>query len=92
MCECPCRTRIYGSRSYLALLADVYYSKKKDMLSPPTSDVPEVSQILPPPSSPKDYLYVQYGGQSYGFEIDFSSVETVFRKLNSQVFISQVYS
>ncbi|KAF5948988.1 hypothetical protein HYC85_014945 [Camellia sinensis] len=74
------------------LLADVYYSKKKDMPSPPTSDLPEVSQILPPPSSPKDYLYVQYGGQSYGFEIDFSSVETVFRKLNSQVFISQVYS
>ncbi|CAL5402515.1 unnamed protein product [Camellia sinensis] len=74
------------------LLADVYYSKKKDMPSPPTSDLPEVSQILPPPSSPKDYLYVQYGGQSYGFEIDFSSVETVFRKLNSLVFISQVYS
>ncbi|KAI8007626.1 hypothetical protein LOK49_LG07G03659 [Camellia lanceoleosa] len=74
------------------LLADVYYSKKKDMPSPPTSDLPEVSQILPPPSSPKDYLYVQYGGQSYGFEIDFSSVETVFRKLNSQVFISQPYS
>ncbi|KAI8006645.1 hypothetical protein LOK49_LG07G03665 [Camellia lanceoleosa] len=74
------------------LLADVYYSKKKDVPSPPTSDLPEVSQILPPPSSPKDYLYVQYGGQSYGFEIDFSSVETVFRKLNSQVFISQPYS
>lgn len=74
------------------LLADVYYSKKRDMPSPPTSDLPEVSQTLPPPSSPKGYLYVQYGGQSYGFDIDFSSVEAVFKILHSQVFTSQVYS
>ncbi|GFZ05787.1 ARM repeat superfamily protein [Actinidia rufa] len=74
------------------LLADVYYSKKKDMPSPPTSDLPEVFETLPPPSSPKGYLYVQYGGQSYGFDIDFSSVEAVFKKLHSQVFISQMYS
>ncbi|KAL6998914.1 hypothetical protein U1Q18_000081 [Sarracenia purpurea var. burkii] len=75
------------------LMADVYYSKKKDMPLPPFSDLPEVSQILPPPSSSKGYLYMQYGGgQSYGFDIDFSSVETVFKKLHSQVFISQLYS
>lgn len=74
------------------LLADVYYSKKRDMPSPPTSNLPEVSQILPPPSSPKDYLYVHYGGQSYGFDIDFSSVEMVFKKLHSQVFTSQVFT
>ncbi|XP_059666693.1 uncharacterized protein LOC132312369 [Cornus florida] len=72
------------------LLADVYYSlKKKDMPSPPASDFPEISQILPPPLTPKGYLYVQYGGQGYGFDIDFSSVESVFRILDSQVFSSQ---
>ncbi|KAG5546881.1 hypothetical protein RHGRI_018895 [Rhododendron griersonianum] len=74
------------------LLADVYYSKKRDMPLPPTSDLPEVSQTLTPPSSPKGYLYAQYGGQSYGFDIDFSSVETVFKILHSRVFTSQVYS
>ncbi|KAM1892729.1 hypothetical protein ACFX14_035854 [Malus domestica] len=75
------------------LLADVYYSmKKKDMPPPPTSDIPAISQILPPPSSPKEYLYVQYGGKSYGFDIDFSSVEIVFKKLHSLVFINQMYS
>ncbi|PQM38627.1 uncharacterized protein Pyn_06456 [Prunus yedoensis var. nudiflora] len=66
------------------LIADVYYSmKKKDIPSPPTSDIPEIFQILPPPSSPKEYLYVQYGGQSYGFDVDFPSVETVFKKLHA---------
>uniref|UniRef100_A0A5B6YNE8 TELO2-interacting protein 1 n=1 Tax=Davidia involucrata TaxID=16924 RepID=A0A5B6YNE8_DAVIN len=75
------------------LLADVYYSlKKKDIPSPPTSGLPEFSHILPPPSTPKGYLYAQYGGQSYGFDIDFFSVETVFKKLHSQVFTSQVCS
>lgn len=65
------------------LLADVYYSmKKKDLPSPPTSDLPEMSEILPPTLSPKQYLYVQYGGQSYGFDVDFSSVEIVFKKLH----------
>jgi hypothetical protein len=75
------------------LLADVYYSmKKKDLPSPPIPDLPEISQILPPPSSPRGFLYVQYGGQTYGFDIDFSSVETVFKKLHSQVFTDQMYS
>ncbi|BFG27674.1 hypothetical protein CerSpe_139480 [Prunus speciosa] len=65
------------------LIADVYYSmKKKDIPSPPTSDIPESFQILPPPSSPKEYLYVQYGGQSYAFDVDYPSVETVFKKLH----------
>lgn len=75
------------------LLADVYYSmKKKDLPSPPIPDLPEISQVLPPPSSPQGFLYVQYGGQTYGFDIDFSSVETVFKKLHSQVFTDQMYS
>lgn len=70
------------------LLADVYYSKKKDLPLAPTSYLPELSQILPAPSSSKDYLFVQYGGQSYGFDIDFSSVDLVFNKLQSHVFMS----
>ncbi|XP_004295659.1 PREDICTED: uncharacterized protein LOC101290940 [Fragaria vesca subsp. vesca] len=75
------------------LMADVYYSmKKKDMPPPPTPDIPAISQILPPPSCPKEYLYVQYGGQSYGFDVDFASVETVFKKLHSRVFVNQMYS
>ncbi|XP_047335958.1 uncharacterized protein LOC124939537 [Impatiens glandulifera] len=74
------------------LLSDVYYSKKKELPSPPPNhDFPDVSRILPPPSSPTEYLYVQYGGQSYGFDIDISSVETVFKKLHALVFTSQVY-
>ncbi|XP_022952363.1 uncharacterized protein LOC111455069 isoform X1 [Cucurbita moschata] len=69
------------------LVADVYYSmKKKDVPSPPTSDFPEVSRLLPPPLSPKGYLYVLYGGQSYGLDIEVSSVEIVFKKLQSNVF------
>ncbi|KAH9677086.1 ARM repeat superfamily protein [Citrus sinensis] len=75
------------------LLADVYYSlKKRNLPSPPTSDFPEISEILPPCLSPKEYLYVQYGGQSYGFDVDFSSVDTVFRKLHAQSFSCQMYS
>ncbi|XP_017985336.1 PREDICTED: uncharacterized protein LOC18594747 isoform X3 [Theobroma cacao] len=75
------------------LLADVYYSlKKKDLPSPPTSDFPGISLTLPPPSSYKEFLYVQYGGRNYGFDLDFSSVETVFKKLQTLVFSDQIYS
>lgn len=73
------------------LLADVNYSTKKNTLPQPTADFPKVNQILPLPQSTKDYLYVQYGGQSYGFDIDFASAEIVFKKLHSQVFTSQFY-
>ncbi|XP_074350478.1 uncharacterized protein LOC141689873 isoform X2 [Apium graveolens] len=73
------------------LLADVYYSAKKSTPSQPSADFPKIHQILPPPPSTKSYLYVQYGGQSYGFDIDFYSVEIVFKKLRSQVFISQFH-
>lgn len=66
------------------LLADVYYSlKKNDLPLPPTSDFPDLSQTLPSPSSYKEFLYMKYGGQSYGFDVDSSSVESVFRKLHS---------
>nr|KJB26971.1 hypothetical protein B456_004G269300 [Gossypium raimondii] len=66
------------------LLADVYYSSKKnDLPSPPTLDFPGISEILPPVTSCKEFLYVKYGGQSYGFDVDFKSVERVFRKLQT---------
>ncbi|KAL4303341.1 hypothetical protein GQ457_10G015910 [Hibiscus cannabinus] len=65
------------------LLADVYYSVKKDLPSPPTSDFPPISEILPPAASYKEFLYLKYGGQSYGFDVDISSVETVFGKLQT---------
>lgn len=75
------------------LLADVYYSKKRDTPIPPTTgEFLEISQILPPPLSSKGYLYLHYGGKNYGFNIDFTSVETLFRTLHSQVFSSQMYS
>lgn len=74
------------------LLADVYYSVKKFAPSSPTADLPEIPEILPPPTSSKNYLYVQYGGQTYGFDIDISSVEIVFKKLHLLVFTSQVSS
>ncbi|KAF8412889.1 hypothetical protein HHK36_000861 [Tetracentron sinense] len=75
------------------LLADVYYSlKKKDIPIPPTSDLTEISHLLPPPLSPKGYLYTQYGGDSFGFDVDFSSLEMVFQKLHSEVFTKQMYT
>lgn len=65
------------------LLADVYFSlKKSDLPLPPAEEFPDVYQVLPPPSSSKGYLHVLYGGQSYGFDIDFSAVEHVFRTLH----------
>ncbi|KAI3466318.1 hypothetical protein Pfo_022981 [Paulownia fortunei] len=73
------------------LLADVYYSRKKNLPSPPSADFPEMTQVLPPPASSKEYLYVLYGGQSYGFDVDFTAVETVVNKLYAQVFTSQMY-
>ncbi|CAL1409398.1 unnamed protein product [Linum trigynum] len=75
------------------LVADVYYSVKKEgeVIPPPGSDFPQLSRLLPPPEKPKDYLYVQYGGQSYGFGINLASVEKVFLKLHSLAFPDQLY-
>ncbi|KAM6570546.1 hypothetical protein CsatB_018531 [Cannabis sativa] len=76
------------------LLADVYFSmkKKNDIPSPPISSLPELYEILPPALSPNEYLYAQYGGQTYGFDVEFSSVENVFRRLHTLVFTHQMYS
>ncbi|GAA0160578.1 hypothetical protein LIER_17099 [Lithospermum erythrorhizon] len=66
------------------LVADVYYSlTRKDKPAPPSTEFPHLSQILPSPSSSKGYLYVLYGGQSYGLDIDFSAVEKVFNTLHT---------
>lgn len=76
------------------LLADVYYSlkKKKDLPLPPSPAFPEISRVLPSPpeDSPVRFLYVEYGGRSYGFELEFSSVETIFKKMQSLVFVDQM--
>lgn len=64
------------------LLADVYFSlKRKDLPSPSAPHFLPVEQTFPPPLSQKGFLYVQYGGQSYGFDIDLASVETVLKQL-----------
>ncbi|CAL1391279.1 unnamed protein product [Linum trigynum] len=75
------------------LVADVYYSVKKEgeVTPPPGSDFPELSRLLRPPQKDKYYLYVQYGGQSYGFGINLASVEKVFLKLHSLAFPDQLY-
>ncbi|XP_068654423.1 uncharacterized protein [Aristolochia californica] len=67
------------------LLADVYYSLKENFPSPPSSDLPEAVRLLPPPTS-KDYLYKQYGGESFGFDADPTSAEVVFHRLQSETF------
>ena len=67
------------------LLADIYYTVKKTEISaPPRLDLPEISEIVPLPSSPKEHLYMQYAGQSSGFDIDLASLEFVFQKIDCQ--------
>ncbi|XP_015946880.1 uncharacterized protein LOC107471876 isoform X2 [Arachis duranensis] len=67
------------------LVADIYYTMKKtEIFSPPRPDLPEISEILPFPTSPKEHLYVQYAEQSSGFDIDLASLEVVFQDINSQ--------
>ena len=64
------------------LLADVYYSSTKEKdVAKPSSEFPELAEILLPPCSSNNYLYVQYGGQTYGFEINLASVENAIKKL-----------
>ncbi|KAL9268509.1 TELO2-interacting protein 1-like protein [Drosera capensis] len=74
------------------LVADVYYSMTKEEVDPPPplSHLPELVEILPRLKSPKEYLFVQYGGQTYGFDIDFSSVELIFKSTTRNVSIHRV--
>lgn len=69
------------------LMADVYYSlKDREMPQPPSPEFANIEQLLPPPLSSKEYLYVLYGGETSGFDVDPIAVETVFQKLCSEVF------
>ncbi|KAG2325944.1 hypothetical protein Bca52824_008672 [Brassica carinata] len=75
------------------LLADVYYSlkkKRRDMPLPPSPEFPEISMVLPSQreDSPRRFLYDEYG-RSYGFELEFSSVEIIFKTMQSLVFVDQ---
>lgn len=64
------------------LLADIYYSQKNtDIPHSPSPELPEIKELLPTPSSSNEYLYLQYGGKSFGFNVDPSSVEFVFKRL-----------
>ncbi|KAF5184034.1 Arm repeat superfamily protein [Thalictrum thalictroides] len=73
------------------LLADVYYSfKSKDAPSPPFVGLPEIAQLVPSPSSHKEFLFAQYGGDTFGFGVDVSSVEKMFQKMNKEVFTWQM--
>ncbi|KAM0934113.1 hypothetical protein DsansV1_C32g0220571 [Dioscorea sansibarensis] len=68
------------------LLADVYYAmKKRDIPSPPASELCSMPELLPLPESSKEYLYVQYGCEAR-FDLDPSSVDIVFQQMQSQVF------
>ncbi|CAL9150721.1 unnamed protein product [Musa hybrid cultivar] len=70
------------------LLADVYYSlNRRDVILPPCRDLAGISELLPATSSKKEYLFVNYAGEDLGFEIDPSSVEVVFRKMESEVLL-----
>ncbi|ERN14793.1 uncharacterized protein LOC18443063 isoform X1 [Amborella trichopoda] len=68
------------------LLADIVYSleQKDEHPSPPSPDLAEVSQLLPPPSSAKEYLYVQYGGERFSVDVELSRAKEVFQKLNQE--------
>lgn len=67
------------------LLADVYYPmKKRDIPSPSDLELSSMSELLPRPVSSKEFLYVQYGGEAC-FDVDPSSVDIVFQKMQSQV-------
>ncbi|KAJ0989927.1 hypothetical protein J5N97_008283 [Dioscorea zingiberensis] len=81
------------------LLADVYYTmKKRNIPQPPASELASMSELLPPPMSSKEYLYVQYGGEGALVDIDPSSVDankligTIHRgrRVNNKRFINLV--
>ncbi|CAL9173490.1 unnamed protein product [Musa hybrid cultivar] len=70
------------------LLADVYYSlNRRDVILPPCRDLAGISELLPAASSKKEYLFVNYAGEDLGLDIDPSSVEVVFRKMESEVLL-----
>jgi hypothetical protein len=68
------------------LLADVYYSlNQRDIPLPPNQDVAEISDLLPPPMSAREYLFVQYGGDGVRHDVDPLSVHEVFKRMQDVV-------
>lgn len=69
------------------LLADVYYSlRKDDCITPSSLDLRCIYDLLPAPLSLKEYLFVNYAGENFGFDVDPSAVELVFRTMVSEYF------
>lgn len=70
------------------LVADVYYSlnRKNVALPLPLPLQPEpglcgISELVPPLATSSEYLYVQYGGENVGFDLDPQAIELVFKTL-----------
>ncbi|CAN6311770.1 unnamed protein product [Urochloa humidicola] len=68
------------------LLADVYYSlNQRDIPLPPNQELVEISDLLPPPMSSREYLFVQYGGEGVRCDVDPSCVHEVFKRMQDVV-------
>uniref|UniRef100_A0A0A9DVC5 Uncharacterized protein n=1 Tax=Arundo donax TaxID=35708 RepID=A0A0A9DVC5_ARUDO len=68
------------------LFADVYYSlNQRDMPLPPSQNLAEISGLLPPPMSSREYLFVQYGGDGVRSDVDPLSVHEVFKRMQDAV-------
>ncbi|KAF0930817.1 hypothetical protein E2562_035397 [Oryza meyeriana var. granulata] len=68
------------------LLADVYYSlNQRVMPLPPKEDLAELSDLLPPAMSSREYLFVLYGGEGVRCDVDPSSVHEVFKSMQDTV-------
>ncbi|WOL09672.1 hypothetical protein Cni_G18425 [Canna indica] len=69
------------------LLADVYYSlNKHDDIVPPNQDLAGISDLLPAPSSSKEYMFANNAGENFSIDVDPSSVEFVFKTMELEVF------
>ncbi|KAK3157237.1 hypothetical protein QOZ80_2AG0118110 [Eleusine coracana subsp. coracana] len=68
------------------LVVDVYYSlNQREIPMSPTHDLAEISDLLPPPMSSREYLFVQYGGEGVRCDVDPSSVHEVFKRMQDAV-------
>ncbi|KAJ1296121.1 hypothetical protein BS78_01G274900 [Paspalum vaginatum] len=63
------------------LLADVYYSLNQREPLQRNQDLAEISDLMPPPMSTREYLFVQYGGEGVRCDVDPSSVHEVFKRM-----------
>lgn len=64
------------------LVADVYYSlNRKNVPLQSDPGLSGISELLPPPATSSEYLYVQYGGENVGFDLDPQAIELIFKTL-----------